>query len=397
MGREVEGAMNREKKLITFFIVAVLIAVAAGFIGYKVMKPSKVTTGDIKKVDKIMSEEKSNHRGNTMNNLSNKGYVAKQGEWIYYRNISDNGCIYKMKEKGSNKVKLTKNLGSYINVVGEWVYYITDEGIFKVKTDGSEEKKIRDIKDDNELLINTLPRITDSVLMNLLKQDLQLLIDGSGKVYVNNLNVIGDKVYYRVSLDSHFNGFLIEMNNEGKVKRTLQLDVASWNMAIDEKFIYYWERILSRNKGPAYKMCLDGSAKTELIKKNENSAYELERISGITFNGTDIYFNSIESPKTLCLKQDKNGNITKFNVFNEDEKGVADPMNAENGFIYYSSIGGVFKIKNDGSNRVKLYDKATNNIFIAGEWMYFTERDDAGKEQKLCRMKLDGTNQEDVN
>lgn len=424
------GVMNCCKKLkskkraLIIIIIAVIIVAAVVFMTSKEMKVSKVNAdtkkedvkrGYIKNEDENDKEQPiSNFRGNTMNNLSNYGYVAGQGKWIYYRNFSDNGVIYKMREDGSGKVKLTKNPGSYINVVGEWVYYVSDEGIFKVKTDGGEEKKIRDIKDDNEFLIKTLPQCkeanTDALSMRLLNENIESVKSGKSKAYINNLNVIGDKIYYRVAINNHFEGFLIEMDVDGRLCKSLQLHISSWHMAMDENSIYYWELLSSRNKGPAYKLNLDGSNEAELIKNVEkfafiqgkgNSQYKWYAISDVTFDGTDIYFNSLGGQGKLCFKQDKDNNVTEVNISNEGKREYAEAMNAYNGFLYYSTEEGIFKIKSDGSNRIKLHNKLAGNIFIVGDWMYFTEcsteYDKYGKVQKLCRMKLDGTNKEDVN
>ena len=48
-------------------------------------------------------------------------------------------------------------------------------------------------------------------------------------------------------------------------------------------------------------------------------------------------------------------------------------------------------MKIDGPSKVKLYDKPTRNIFIAEQWLYFTECNELGVAQRLLRMKFDGT------
>jgi hypothetical protein len=46
-----------------------------------------------------------NKQGNTSSNISNLGYIDKEGEWIYYSNISDGSQLYKSKLNGRMKYK----------------------------------------------------------------------------------------------------------------------------------------------------------------------------------------------------------------------------------------------------------------------------------------------------
>jgi len=63
-------------------------------------------------------------RGNTVGNISNNGFVAQYGEWIYYINQNDNGRLYKARTDGTEKIKLTnENLISNINVVGKLFHF----------------------------------------------------------------------------------------------------------------------------------------------------------------------------------------------------------------------------------------------------------------------------------
>lgn len=44
-----------------------------------------------------------NERGNTVGNIVNYGYVAMQGDWIYYRNPNDNNKLYKIRTDGTDR------------------------------------------------------------------------------------------------------------------------------------------------------------------------------------------------------------------------------------------------------------------------------------------------------
>jgi len=82
--------------------------------------------------------------GNTNGNINNGGFVAQQGDWLYYSNYADGGKLYKIRSDLSENTKLCDDKVSSINVAGNCVYYILEEnnpnkGIYKIHTDGSEK------------------------------------------------------------------------------------------------------------------------------------------------------------------------------------------------------------------------------------------------------------------
>ena len=76
----------------------------------------------------VIEQTVYNEVGNTSGNLSNYGFVAKQNKWIYYSipysyTNENNEGLYKVKEDGTVKIKLTDDSALFINVVGDWIYY----------------------------------------------------------------------------------------------------------------------------------------------------------------------------------------------------------------------------------------------------------------------------------
>ena len=65
------------------------------------------------------------------------------GKWIYYCNLSDFEKLYRIKPDGSGKEKLSGTRSHYIQIVGDWIYFIylykDDMGPFRIKLDGSGE------------------------------------------------------------------------------------------------------------------------------------------------------------------------------------------------------------------------------------------------------------------
>jgi len=62
--------------------------------------------------------------GNTSGNIANWGFVAQQGEWIYYCNSDEK--LYKVKTDGSSKtlIPISDDEPRYINVVNDWIFYL---------------------------------------------------------------------------------------------------------------------------------------------------------------------------------------------------------------------------------------------------------------------------------
>lgn len=103
--------------------------------------------------------------GNTSGNIINNGLMAYQEGYIYFSNTSDKNKLYRMKEDGSDKKKLSDDSCSFINVIEEWVYYrnASDGGkIYKIKTDGTMKQNndgvtvVRSIYDLNNALLGNI-------------------------------------------------------------------------------------------------------------------------------------------------------------------------------------------------------------------------------------------------
>lgn len=68
--------------------------------------------------------------------------------WVYYRNNSDDGAIYKIRVDGSDRTKVNADNSACINVVGEWIYYRnnSDSGfLYKINVDGTSRTKLHDV------------------------------------------------------------------------------------------------------------------------------------------------------------------------------------------------------------------------------------------------------------
>lgn len=169
-------------------------------------------------------------RGNSVGNIVNEGLVASQGDWIYYTNMDkdDDGKryfeLYKVRTDGSGRTRINGDAAGYLNVVGDWLYYVSGkvdeesyfgfnfDGIYRVRTDGSEHTLVCQ---DYYGYLN----VVDGWIYyygGTLDDDFgiyEVRTDGSGRTKLNDdgaipLNVIGDWIYYNyINHESNEYGF----------------------------------------------------------------------------------------------------------------------------------------------------------------------------------------------
>lgn len=69
-------------------------------------------------------------------------YMIVDGDWIYYAKASGKG-IYKVKTDGTeNQLVISISSPRSFNISGEWIYYGRADGLYKVKTDGTEKQVV---------------------------------------------------------------------------------------------------------------------------------------------------------------------------------------------------------------------------------------------------------------
>ena len=142
------------------------------------------------------SPGKENFYGNK-EYINNAGRLAKQGDMFY---IASTSGIFKTKDFKS-LVKISEVDAFRLNVVGNWLYYVNKEKIYRMKTDGSKNK---------------------------------LLYEGQTDYGITSLQVYSDTIYFIDYYDHHLYSIYIE---GGKATR-LTDDLVS-NFYLVNAYIYY--------------------------------------------------------------------------------------------------------------------------------------------------------------
>lgn len=263
-------------------------------------------------------DETADDMGNTDGNISNLGSVCYKDGVTYYQNSDDGFSIYKDDGK-SEPVKLNSGASYFINVMGDYVYYVLEDSdfhIYRMKLDGSEN--------------------TDIV-----------------KQSAYYMTVYGDKIYYVDYGDSQniYRADLDGKNAEKIVQSTCYYPI------IAEGMLYYVD--YSRD-GKIVRANLDGTSPEVIDEDNPIVAAYLNYDKGklyYTNAVTDINKGSGYENSLMCY------DLVKMSLSTVIEDPCAD-VNVYNGRIYYSNLekNCVCSCKLDGSDIRQEYDK--NGIFL---------------------------------
>ncbi len=265
---------------------------------------------------------------------------VRQGEWVYY--FSDKyktTKLSKCKVDGNSIQKLSDRWASQITVVGDWIYFISDDHVerdnnsfdephlYKIKNDGTSEKKLND---EN----------------------------------CKWFKVINNKIYYATD-----KGFTI-MDSDGNNKVNIQIEAVD----IDDNYIYYTEQ------SQICKMKIDGTDKAQI-----SSAYG---IVDLKVYKNELYFNT--------STDDHNMHLNKMNMDGTGKTKIADTdhvgFDIFNDWIYYITPDSNFlhKVKIDGSGDTEITKfEGGRYLRISNGWIYYVVQ---GHEYMYpYKMRIDGT------
>jgi len=311
-------------------------------------KKEKIQTQSNNKIETL------NTVGNSQGNTLNRGLITNQGEWIYY---SDKG-IYKEGVDGKNKTKIAEDEAWYLNVVGEWIYFVNVSDaytLYKVKIDGTQKTKM-----NSEI---------------------------SG-----DLNVVGDWIYYietqRVQTSSGLDDYtnLWKMKIDGTSKTKIYDNVKSRsgyiigtisNLYATPNMLYFNLHQYEGEDNGIYKMDING-VKMDLLNGEccVYTNYGDKWIYYRQFGNLDIYKMKYDGSERTKLSETKNTKIdANFS------------MNVAGNWIYFCE-NGLYKMKIDGTEKAIISDDDCEQINVLGDWIYF---DDKINSDRLYKIKTDGS------
>ena len=241
-------------------------------------------------------------RGNTTGNIANGGYAAYSDGWIYYITMHRaetggySGMLYKIRNDGSEKTALNVNDAFYINVIGDWIYYMDWQryAIYKVRTDGSQNTQV------SSHYITGFNVVDDWIYYIDSGRIFKMRTDGSEDTKLNdaefcrNINVVGNWIYY-ISGDGNSNtNYIYRMRTDGSQNTQIN-DTGSDHINVVGDWIYYNSNY---NDNGMYKMRTDGS---ENIKLNDDDNYYINIV------GDWVYYINDDSGSMRMYKMRTDG------------------------------------------------------------------------------------------
>jgi hypothetical protein len=189
---------------------------------------------------------------------------------IYYINSTD-GKIIVLKTDGTDK-RVLENTNANWNIVvfEDWIFYTSNDGIYRIKNDGSELEKISDI------FAHTLTVYNENVYFSSNNENLEGLykseLDGKNtiKIYnkaVNHFSIYENNIFFSNINDNYC---LYKITTDGSNIEKLRSDskdilISTGTFDIFNGEIYFTNESLE-NTSYLFKMMLDTTNLTKLIK-----------------------------------------------------------------------------------------------------------------------------------
>jgi hypothetical protein len=266
------------------------------------------------------------------------------GEWFYFSRTSLSGetGLFKIRTDMSEEVKISDVITNNTSLIGDWIYYYIYsfgdddvKGIYRIRTDGTEHARLT-----------------------------------SGYVY--NLHVVGDWIYFNKD------GAIYRIRTDG-TQGTQIIDGSYWYI-IHEDWIYYhifdWRD--EDDKNGLYKIRLDGtgeiklhSGRIEEFAVYDGWIYFLDWSEGTGGERRNLYRSRTDGSNRELLLDSV---MTRF---------IANIITIENDWIYFTCwwdfdmiAGTLFKMRTDGSEVLMFhrgYRSRNSHFAKAGEWLHFVE------------------------
>ncbi len=274
-----------------------------------------------------------NTRGNTSINLNNGGHVAQQGDWLYFTEGNDG--LYKERLDGTDRETLIDSgWVQYINVVGDWVYYLQQSGVSRIKTDGSGQ---------------------------------EFLFENPAYPWQLQLHVVDDVFYYMVDLEEGSAIYRQPIGGSPQILYAINEENTFVDIeAVEGGWIYFY---VFEDVTTLMKMTLEGKEITPLARGN-----------GLIYAqviGDAIYYFENSDTYSPVYRIDTDGS-NKTQVLD----AVYESFQIHDGWIYYTHYnndedasykreGRLYKARLDGSERTQLTDHDANDPCIAGDWIFY--------------------------
>lgn len=395
-------------------------------------------------------------------NISNGMNIIKNNDGFYYINIRDNNSLYRSNQDMSENNKIINGPIDQFYIENQTIYYAgynyedNNGGIFKSNIDGTNNQQIVSgavsflnvlenklyycdglgggnlctiDKDGHNKKILIQGKIAYPNLVNGWIYYINILdnssiykaeIDGSYNVKINTksakcLNVDNNKVYFSNEYYGYF------MNHDGSFESKLYNRPAD-NILVSEDNIYWLRRYYD-----VYKQDKDSMLSNLVYEGSEDSGiglqndmliisiqneitssiqrYDINKGKNDVIDIQDAF--NIEEVKYpyVYYKQDGGGKLLRYNSATKSSKIIVPEMfarvcNIIDGWIYYEEYEGLYRVKVNGTNRMRLLDSNIDEYQIYSSGIYYlllkSELTINGNQtiDGYYKANLDGTNRQ---
>ncbi|MGN1271174.1 MAG: DUF5050 domain-containing protein [Clostridia bacterium] len=292
--------------------------------------------------------------GNTYGNLRNKGLVASKGSQIYYVAFDEGNVdgIYKAKKNGKGKAeKISSEYGYYLNISGNYIYYVSEENsqLIKAKLNGEKNQVIAEnVSSEPIVVVDNWIYYFEGTNLYKIKTNGKNRTQLSNKA-IENYQVVGKEIYY--SYESNGKYVIAKMNLSGKDITKIDEEAGREFFVKGNKIYFINEKYDMENYEYKYELCK--------MKTNGKNKEKVCDIGG----GLDTYTINFTNDALYYAKAVK------------DEKMA------------------IYSIKLNGKNETKIVEVSTysNAINIVDKFMYYINENEDGYIQNY-RIKTNGEN-----
>ena len=312
--------------------------------------------------------------GNTPSNISSRGQVAQNEEWIVSLTGAA-GWIFTTCINGTDRQMIDSRAGTIgnLNVIGDWIYHTRtyahidvpagrpswySGGIYRMQLDGT---RLERVSDDNALFVNVVDGWIYYANLNSIQNLYRIRTSGRDRErlsdsIVGSLNVVGEWAYYSLATQVYPSvaignellpdGGLYKIRLDG-TERTRISDVNTQRFVVDNNWIYYID-----SNWYFYRMRTDGTDVTRIIEDGVGSFHLFD----------DWIYFSTRAPLLLdgALYKMRFDGTERQPIEHADAAitGITVIMGIAGGWLFYSNFGFPIsdKIRLDGSEHEHLWD-----------------------------------------
>lgn len=212
------------------------------------------------------------------------GQIVNSGDWLYFNNYSDSGRLYKMKVDGTGLKKLsTITETAFITVYKDRVYFMKDAGysaaLYSVGTNGTKQ-------------------ITYS------------------KKGVSSYYIVKGELFFT---EHPYYNRLNKMKLNGTSKKAIFPKISAWDLKTDGSYLYYYEE----SNNSVVQLSLDGKKQKTIVKGLDPNGRYVVKNGWIYYMPESKYYkkNGIDYVNRTVYKMQLNGK-NKSKAFSKEIEGL---------------------------------------------------------------------------